>query len=233
MYWNPALSEFNAIGAKYPLTQALFYDASVREGADGMQSLVSQAGSTTDEATFDQNFINVYTSALKKENLGDTDRMVGFQQVLDSGNVNLVTPYKFTAYGDTFTINGDLGITSSSSTVTNSNNNSNSNSNNNSNSNSNINSNSNSNSSSNSSSNSNADSKNRHQNVTSDNSISTHKSTDKSTSQNKNIGQGDRGNENISNSVTNLNVSSKNRNRNVSSTNKSASEHKRTDKSKL
>jgi chitosanase len=129
MYWNPALSEFNAIGAKYPLTQALLYDASVREGADGMQSLVSQAGSTTDEATFDQNFINVYTSALKKENLGDTDRMVGFQQVLDSGNVNLVTPYKFTAYGDTFTINGDLGITSSSSTVTNSNSNPNSNSN--------------------------------------------------------------------------------------------------------
>jgi chitosanase len=105
MYWNPALSEFNAIGAKYPLTQALLYDATVREGADSMQSLVSQAGSTTDEATFDQNFIHVYTSALKKENLGDTDRMVGFQQVLDSGNVNLVTPYKFTAYGDSFTIN--------------------------------------------------------------------------------------------------------------------------------
>jgi len=30
--------------------------------------------------------------------------------VLKSGNVNLTTPFTFVAYGDSFTITGDLGI---------------------------------------------------------------------------------------------------------------------------
>jgi chitosanase len=116
MYYNPAIAEANSIGAKYPLTQALLYDASVREGPDGMKSLVSKSGSISDEVSFDRNFISQYTAALKKEGLGDTDRMAGFTTVLNSGNYNLVTPFKFTAYGDAFTITGDLGgITDSSS----------------------------------------------------------------------------------------------------------------------
>jgi chitosanase len=116
MYYNPAIAEANTIGAKYPLTQALLYDASVREGPDGMKSLVSKSGSISDEASFDRNFISQYTAALKKEGLGDTDRMAGFTAVLSSGNYNLVTPFKFTAYGDTFTITGVLeGINDSSS----------------------------------------------------------------------------------------------------------------------
>ena len=115
MYYNPAIAEANAIGAKYPLTQALLYDASVREGPDGMKSLVSKSGSISDEVSFDRNFISQYTDALKKEGLGDTDRMAGFTTVLNSGNYNLVTPFKFTAYGDTFTITGDLGDINGSS----------------------------------------------------------------------------------------------------------------------
>lgn len=110
MYWNPAQAEFNALGGKYPLTQALLYDASVREGPDIMRSLVAQAEarSSTDELNFDQNFINAYSAAVKQENLGDTDRLAGFQQLLNSGNYNLTTPFTFTAYGDQFTITGDL-----------------------------------------------------------------------------------------------------------------------------
>ena len=119
MYWNPAQSEYNALHGQYAITQALLYDATVREGSSGMQKLATQAegGQAIDELTFDQNFINAYTAAVKKENLGDTDRMAGFQAVLNSGNYNLTTPFTFTAYGDQFTITGALGVgTSISST---------------------------------------------------------------------------------------------------------------------
>ena len=114
LYWNPTVEEFNKIGAKYPLTLALMYDASVREGVDGMQEIVSKCGGTPksgiDETAFDKNFIKQYTAVLEEEGLDDTDRMAGFSQILKSRNVNLNTPFTFIAYGESFTINGDLGI---------------------------------------------------------------------------------------------------------------------------
>ncbi len=109
LYWNPAQEQFKKLGYKYALTQALLYDASVRLGPYGMQSLVKKS-TASDEIQFCKNFISQYTSVLKNEGLGDTSRMTGFTQVLNSGNYNLVTPYTFTAYGDKFTITGDLGL---------------------------------------------------------------------------------------------------------------------------
>jgi chitosanase len=114
LYWNPTVKEFNKIGARYPLTLALMYDASVREGVDGMQEIVSNCGGTPksgiDEITFDKNFIKQYTALLEEEGIGDKDRMAGFSQILKSKNVELNTPFTFIAYGESFTINGDLGV---------------------------------------------------------------------------------------------------------------------------
>jgi len=110
LYWNPAYAEWQKIGAKYPLTLALLYDASVREGPDGMLKLVRRAGSTSSEAQFDSNFILAYKKVLQAEGLGDTTRMIGFTNLLLAGNYNLTTPLTFVAYGDSFTITGNLGI---------------------------------------------------------------------------------------------------------------------------
>lgn len=118
LYWNPAQEQFNKLGYKYALTQALLYDASVRLGPNGMQSLVKKS-IASDEIQFCENFINQYTSVLKNEGLGDTSRITGFTEVFNSGNYNLVTPYTFTAYGDKFTITGDLGNSGSGGTEVN------------------------------------------------------------------------------------------------------------------
>jgi hypothetical protein len=53
---------------------------------------------------------------IKKEGWGDTDRSDGFKKILASGNVNLITPFTFTEYGDSYTITGDINLDTSSST---------------------------------------------------------------------------------------------------------------------
>jgi chitosanase len=111
-YWNPAVSMFNMIDAKNNLTLAFIYDMSVRQGPDGAQSIInsatSQSGGTPatgiNENTYLSKLITLRDAALKKEDLGDTDRDDGFKAVLSSGNVGLTTPFAFTAYGDSFMI---------------------------------------------------------------------------------------------------------------------------------
>jgi len=114
MYFNPAQSEWTSVGATYQITKALMYDAAVREGPDGMIEIVTACGGTPrtmGEVAFDRKFITEYTKKLQAEGLGDTDRMDGYTTVLNSGNYNLATPFQYTAYGDSFTITGDLGLT--------------------------------------------------------------------------------------------------------------------------
>jgi hypothetical protein len=110
LYWNPTVEEFNKLGFKYAITLALLYDSSIRYGDDGMQEFVKQAGSTSDEIQFDKNFMKAYTKALVAEGGGDTDRITGFKNLIQQGNFNLITPFTFDAYGESFTINGELGI---------------------------------------------------------------------------------------------------------------------------
>ncbi|MDQ1252855.1 MAG: chitosanase [Euryarchaeota archaeon] len=112
MYWNPAQDVYTQLNGKYGITQAILYDIAVREGADGMKDLVvqTQASNSMDEIIFDKALLNKYDVVLNKEGLGDTDRTAGFKEVLGSGNYNLITPYTFTAYGDTFTIDGNIKV---------------------------------------------------------------------------------------------------------------------------
>ena len=97
----------------------------VRHGSDGAQSMVnkatSQCGGTpasgVSETVYLSKLISIRDSALKSEGLGDTNRDAGFKNVLNSGNVDLTTPFTFVAYGDSFTITGDLGDVSSGTSV--------------------------------------------------------------------------------------------------------------------
>jgi chitosanase len=114
LYYNPAVEMYNKIGAKNELTLAFIYDMCVRHGANEAQEIIDNAGSTpkegTDENTYLSKLISLRDTKLKNEGLGDIDRDAGYKNLLKSGNVHLKTPFKFVAYGDTFTIGGKLGI---------------------------------------------------------------------------------------------------------------------------
>jgi chitosanase len=118
LYWNPAVSMWNSIGAKNALTLAFIYDMSVRHGADGAQDIINQATSAlggTPETGINENMylsemFAIRDAALKSENLGDADRDSGYKAILASGNVDLKTPFTFTSYGDSHAITGDLGL---------------------------------------------------------------------------------------------------------------------------
>ena len=106
LYYNPAMSLAEGIGAKYPLTRAFIYDMCVRHGEDGAKSVIRQAGTLQDELTFLKSMFSIREKMLKNEGLGDVDRVDGFRGIID--NINLVTPFTFVAYGDKFTIDGVL-----------------------------------------------------------------------------------------------------------------------------
>jgi len=123
LYYNPAVSIANNIGAKNCLTLAFIYDMCVRHGSNGAQAIVNSATSSLggtpktgiNENTYLSKLISLRDAELKSEGLGDVDRDTGFKNILTSGNVDLVMPFTFVAYGDTFTIDGDIGIDTSSS----------------------------------------------------------------------------------------------------------------------
>jgi chitosanase len=117
LFYNPAVTMFNSIGAKNTLTLAFIYDTNVRNGVLGAQSIINETTSAlggtpktgVDENTYLSKMITLRDAKLKSENLGDVDRDAGYKDILTSGNVNLSTPFKFTANGDSFIINGDIG----------------------------------------------------------------------------------------------------------------------------
>ena len=114
LYYNPAMKIADNIGTTYNLTKAFIYDMCVRHGPDGAQSIVSKAGTSPkngmDETTYLKKLFSIRDDKLKREGLGDTDRDNGYKKILTSGNVDLKTPFKFVAYGDSFTIDGDLDV---------------------------------------------------------------------------------------------------------------------------
>ncbi len=113
-YYNPAMSLSDSIGAKYPLTRAFIYDMCVRHGEDGARSIINQAGTTpkqgADETAYLQKLFSIRDAKLKQEGSGDVNRDQGYKNVLNSGNVDLKAPFKFVAYGDYFTIDGNLDL---------------------------------------------------------------------------------------------------------------------------
>lgn len=113
-YYNPAMEIADSIGAKNSLTKAFIYDMCVRHGVDQTEDIINNAGTTpkqgADENTYLRKLILLRNAKLKQEGIEDVDRNQGYKNLLNSGNVDLKTPFKFVAYGDTFTIDGKLEL---------------------------------------------------------------------------------------------------------------------------
>jgi uncharacterized membrane protein len=114
LYYNPAMELADSIGAKNALTKAFIYDMCVRHGVDGAESIIKNAGTTpkqgADENTYLQKLFSLRDAKLRQEGAGDVNRDLGYKNVLNSGNVNLKTPFTFVAYGESFTIDGNLDL---------------------------------------------------------------------------------------------------------------------------
>lgn len=117
MYWSPALAKATELGAKYQITLAFIYDTCVNHGAEGADNFIVQTNAALGgspatgipEVQWLTQLIQIRFNYFASRNPGATDRCSAYQRVLDSGNYNLTMPFSFRCYGDTCTINGNLG----------------------------------------------------------------------------------------------------------------------------
>jgi chitosanase len=115
-YWNPSVRMFSEIGATYPLTQAFLYDMTVNHGQTGAKKLVDRASSElggtpasgTDEGAFLLKLMDLRYSDLVSTRNPGADRVNAYRRLWEEGNVDLVTPFPYTVYGDEFLIDGNV-----------------------------------------------------------------------------------------------------------------------------
>ena len=118
MYWLPAYDAAVADGV-VPLGLALYYDTAVNHGPgepksgdgsfDDIRSRTTgkpiDGGSQTSWLT---NWLNHRSAVLTDWGDNPSDgRISMFRALLDSGNLNLTTPFSWCIYGDTFTMSTD------------------------------------------------------------------------------------------------------------------------------
>lgn len=116
LYWNPAVSLATSIGAKNQLTLAFIYDMCVNHGEDGAQEYINSAKNKLgglpkdgiDEKKFLSSVMDYRYAFLKNDDPEGSDRVNAYRKLLTAGNVNLKTNFKFTVYGETFTIDGSV-----------------------------------------------------------------------------------------------------------------------------
>ena len=115
-YWIPSVRMFSVIGAQYPLTQAFLYDMIVNHGQTGAKTLIdlatSEMGGTPatgiDEGAFLIKLMDLrYSKLINTRNPG-ADRVNAYRRLWTEGNVDLVTPFSYTVYGDEFLIDGNV-----------------------------------------------------------------------------------------------------------------------------
>jgi chitosanase len=113
MFWSPAVSKAAAIGAKYPVTVAFIYDMCVNHGPDRAQFYIDKTntamGGMPANGINERQWLEKCIGIRLNASANNTYRCNAFQNVLNTGNVNLVTPFSFTCYGDTCTIDGNVG----------------------------------------------------------------------------------------------------------------------------
>lgn len=115
-YWIPSVRMFSETGAQYPLTQAFLYDMTVNHGPTGAKTLIdrtaSELGGTpasgTDEGEFLLKLMDLRHSELLATGNPGADRVNAYRRLWEEGNVDLVTPFRYTVYGDEFLIDGDV-----------------------------------------------------------------------------------------------------------------------------
>jgi chitosanase len=116
MYWEPARAAATADGVG-PLGLALYYDTSVNHGpgvagsGDGsFDDIRSRATAPTptrggDEHRWLRAWLTCRAAVLTEWGDNPPDgRIAMFRRLLDSGNLTLTTPFTWSVYGDTFTI---------------------------------------------------------------------------------------------------------------------------------
>lgn len=115
MYWNPAVSLATSIGAKNQLTLAFIYDMCVNHGPDGAQEYINSAKKKLgglpkngiDEKKFLSSVMDYRYAFLKNDDPEGSDRVNAYRKLLTAGNMSLNPSFKFTVYGETFTIDGN------------------------------------------------------------------------------------------------------------------------------
>ena len=121
LYWNPTIAKATEIGAKHALTVAELYDICVNHGADGdskdkglkqlVQETINKVGDIGDvnEKVWLNSLYNVRKAYMESDPQWRQalDRIEMHRRILKTGNMDLITPFKVTCYGDAFTINGD------------------------------------------------------------------------------------------------------------------------------
>jgi len=116
LYWQPALLESQALGLRYAISVGEIYDTCVNHGFGGMKTLVAttitQLGGTpktgVDEKRWFNKFLDVRKAVLANDPtwLQAVDRIEMYCRIMQSGNVNLTTPFSAECYGDKFTVTG-------------------------------------------------------------------------------------------------------------------------------
>jgi chitosanase len=113
MFWSPAVAKAAAIGAKYPITVAFIYDMCVNHGQDGTKLYIDKTnaamGGTPATGINERKWLEKCINIRLNASATNKYRCNAFQNVLNTGNVNLITPFSFTCYGDTCTIDGNVG----------------------------------------------------------------------------------------------------------------------------
>lgn len=115
-YWNPAVKINDSIGAKNNLTMAFIYDMCVNHGADGAQDFIDEVkedingtpATGIDEDEFLSWLMDYRYDYLKKDDPDGAKRVKAYEQLLDDGNVDLILPFDFAVYGDTYKIDGNV-----------------------------------------------------------------------------------------------------------------------------
>jgi chitosanase len=115
-YWNPAVKIADSIGSKNNLTMAFIYDMCVNHGADGAQDFIDEVkedingtpATGIDEDEFLSWLMDYRYDYLKKDDPAGAKRVKAYEQLLNDGNVNLILPFEFTVYSDTYKIDGNV-----------------------------------------------------------------------------------------------------------------------------
>jgi hypothetical protein len=121
LYWNPAVTKYNAIGAITNFAQAFIYDCCINHGASGCQRIIDYTtsncsgtpGTGVDEETYLREMINIRNTTYNK-----ASRDTAWSNLLNTGNLDLTPEYVFLAWGDTFVIDGNLGFNTGYSNYT-------------------------------------------------------------------------------------------------------------------
>jgi len=115
-YWNPAVKIANSIGARNNLILAFIYDMYVNHGADGTQDFIDDVkedmkgtpATGINENEFLSWLMDYRYDYLKKDDPDGAKRVKSYEKLLTGGNVDLILPFEFNVYGDTFKIDGNV-----------------------------------------------------------------------------------------------------------------------------